>query len=694
MLALAVVRLLPTNPMCGRLQGSDLCCPAKNPQKQMSPIISKWLMVLPLVWILTIAAPRAWAGLGFQPVSPDELTMKTEPLAPGAHAILLYRQVDRDDNSHTGHEDRYFRVKILTEEGRKYADIEIPFDKASESITKIRARTIKPDGSIVNFDGKIFEKTIVKAKGVKYLARTLTLPDVQVGGIIEYYYTDDFQEYFVFDSHWILSDQLFTKKAQFSLKPYAGRSDDPFRLRWTWQRLPPGAEPKQGPNGIVQMEASNIPAFQTEDYMPPENELKARVDFIYENEVLETEPDKFWKHMGKKWNGSLEGFVGKRKAMEAAVSQIVAPGDAPEVKLRKIYDRVLAVRNTSYEVQKSEQEEKRAKEKPPDNVEEVWKRGYGDSRTLPWLFLALARAAGFEGYGCWVSSRQNYFFTQQTMESRKLDSNVVLIKLNGKDVYFDPGVAFTPYGMLTWSETGTPGLRLDKDGGTWIQTTLPQSSESKIERNAKLKLTDTGDLQGKLTVTYTGLEAMRPRLENRHSDEAERRKFLEDELKGQIPAAAEVELTNKPDWPGSSTPLIAEFDLKIPGWASSAGKRVVLPVGVFTATEKRVFEHANRAHPIYFEYPFEKLDDVTIELPTGWQVSSVPKPQVQDGHVVMYNLKVEDNKGTVHVTRKLNIDVLFLEQKYYGALRNFFQVVRTGDEEQIVLQPGATSASN
>jgi hypothetical protein len=35
-----------------------------------------------------------------------------------------------------------------------------------------------------------------------------------------------------------------------------------------------------------------------------------------------------------------------------------------------------------------------------------------------------------------------------------------------------------------------------------------------------------------------------------------------------------------------------------------------------------------------------------------------------------------------------------LEAKYYGALRNFFQAVRTGDEEQIVLQPGAASASN
>jgi hypothetical protein len=99
-------------------------------------------------------------------------------------------------------------------------------------------------------------------------------------------------------------------------------------------------------------------------------------------------------------------------------------------------------------------------------------------------------------------------------------------------------------------------------------------------------------------------------------------------------------------------------------------------------------------HPIYFEYPHEKIDDVTIELPTGWQVSSVPAPKTQDEKVVLYNLKMESSNGTVRVTRKLNIDLLILEQKYYAALRNFFQTVRTGDEGQILLQPGTASASN
>jgi hypothetical protein len=327
-------------------------------------------------------------------------------------------------------------------------------------------------------------------------------------------------------------------------------------------------------------------------------------------------------------------------------------------------------------------------------VEEVWKRGYGNAYQLTWLFLALARAAGFDANGCVVSSRSEYFFTPKLMQSAKLNTNVVVVKLDGKDIYLDPGVVFTPFGLLEWSETGVPGLRLDHNGGTWIQTRLPQASESRIERAGKLKLTDSGDLVGKMTVTYIGLEAMYQRLEKRRADHAERKKFLEEGLMSEISAGSEVELTNVPDWSNSETPLVAEFDFKIPGWASGAGKRVLLPAAIFTSAEKGVFEHTNRVHPIYFEYPHQKLDDVTIELPAGWRVSSIPPAQERDVKSAFYSLKVEQSPSSVRLTRKLVIDFLLLEPKYYPALRSFIETIRTGDGVQIVVQPGEIRAAN
>lgn len=159
------------------------------------------LAIVVAITAATLLPPLAAAGVGFQPVVPEELKMTGESQAPGAPAIILFRQVDRDDNGRTSHEDNYFRIKILTEEGRKNADIEIPYYRESEKVVNVNARTIRPDGSIANFDGKVFDKSIVKAKGLKYLAKTFTLPEVQVGSIIEYYYTRDLAEMYIFDSH-------------------------------------------------------------------------------------------------------------------------------------------------------------------------------------------------------------------------------------------------------------------------------------------------------------------------------------------------------------------------------------------------------------------------------------------------------------------------------------------------------------
>lgn len=623
------------------------------------------------------------------PISPDELKMTSLPEAPGAPAIYLYRQVDRNDQE--SHEYNYVRIKILTEEGRKNADVEIPFFKESGDVRGIKARTIRPDGSVANFDGKVYEKTVVKVKGLRYLAKTFTLPDVQVGSIIEYHYTTTWDQYIYFrESVWILSDELFTRSAKFSLKSLSG-----YAMRWSWPRgLPTGTVPPKDDHGTIRLETKNIPAFQAEDFMPPPNELKFRVEFIYTQENDEKEPDKFWKKEGKKLNDQVESFVGKRKAMEQAVAQIASPNDSPEAKVQKIYARVQQLRNLSYEAEKTEQEAKRAKQKDTNNVEDVWKHGYADGRQIDWLFLGLVRAAGVEGYAVLVSRRSNYFFNPSLMNPNQLNDNVVLVKLNGKDVYCDPGTAFTPYGLLPWSETAVKGLRLDKDGGSWVMTTLPDSSVSRIERKANLKLRDDGTLEGKLTIVFAGLEALYRRLDERNEDEASRKKYLEDTVKEYVPSGIEVELTNKPDWGSSADKLVAEYDLKVPGWVSGAGRRVLLPVGFFSATEKHLFDHADRTHPVYFEFPFQKFDEVTIELPLGWQVSSLPPAKIQDARAIKYTLKADESKGTLHVTRVLDVDILLVDTKLYPTLRSFFQIVRTSDEQQIVLQPGAAAAKN
>jgi len=619
----------------------------------------------------------------WQPISPEDLQMKGEPKAPKAAAIFLYRQVDRDDANST--ESIYSRIKVLTDEGRKYANVEIPYLKGANTIRGLQARVIRPDGSIAEFDGTVYEKPLVKARGVKMMAKSFSLPGVEVGSIIEYRYRRSMPYGWAFNSRWLLSDELFTRRAVFSL-----RQADGLLLRWSWPLgLPPDTKPPAKERGLIRLETHDVPAFVTEEYMPPEDAMKYRVQFIYEGDDSDQkDQEAYWKAFGKRSNSLIQRFI-KNRALEQEVARLVQPADSVETKARKLYARAQQIRNLSFERQATEQETEREKLADNHDAEDVLKHGYGDADEVTWFFFGLVRAAKLDASLVLISTRDDTFFDPRLMNARELNTCVVLVNLGDSTVFLDPGMPFMPFAYLPWNETAVKGLRLDGDGGQWVNTTLPSAAESRVERKMVGKLAPSGTLEGKVTVTYSGLEASRRRISERNEDATERRKSLEQDLEADVPVGVDVKLTNTPDWTGSETPLVAEFDFRVPGWAAAAGNRSLMPVGLFGGSEKHTFEHSARVHPLYFMFPHQNTDEVAIELPPGWQASSVPKARTADIKVATYNSSAQITGGMLSIKRELVLNTIIIQQKYYAQVRDFYQTVRAGDEDQIVITPGA-----
>ncbi|HEY6927762.1 MAG TPA: DUF3857 and transglutaminase domain-containing protein [Steroidobacteraceae bacterium] len=646
-------------------------------------------MILRAVWAgllctLGLLGMRFAAAEDWIAASSEELHLTGVPEAPGAPAVYLYRQVDRDDSRYS--ESIYVRIKILADAGLNYANVEIPFVQGAEHIGSIRARTVRPDGSVVNFDGTTYEKPIVKSERVKYMAKTFTLPEAQVGSILEYRYEHTLPYGWVYDSHWILSQDLFTRSARFSLVP-----NPSFTVIWSWPLgLPPGTDSPKMEHGKIHLEAHNIPGVVKEEHMPPEDEVRFRVDFIYDPARLNrNDPVEFWKVHGKSLYKKVQEFCDKRSAMEKAAAQVISAGDSPETKLRKLYARVQRIHNLSY----SSVAEREARQEKPEsihNVEDVWSKGYGTAEQITWLYLALARAAGIDARPVIISTRDRYFFDHRLMNQTELNSEIVLVKLDGKDLYIEPAVPFNPFGMLPWYETTVEGLCLDKAGGVWLRTPDSVATDSRIERRAAFKL-DSGALNGKVTVTYTGLEASWRRLDERSEDAVAREKFLEEDLEGYIPTGVRIKLTNSPDWDAWDTPLVAEYDVEIPGWAAPAGHRALLPMGIFGAAEKHTFEHATRIHPLSFEYCYQHVDDVTIDVPQPWSFESIPGPTLVDFKGMVFKETAQTQQHSLHLTRELILNVSLVGVNAYDAVRQFYQTVRTADEAQAVLSLGRTS---
>jgi hypothetical protein len=228
----------------------------------------------------------------FKPVSPEELAMKDNPKQPGAHAMILELNDTEDDANFSA--IHYYRIKVFTEEGKKYGDIEIPYAKGAFNVNEIKARTIRPDGTIVPFNGQVYDKLVVKTKGLKFQAKTFTMPDVQPGSIIEYRYRKSWGEE-LYSTHWSLQDELYMKKAVYTIKPYSGEG-----VGFSWVAVGVPADKKiVKKNGGYTLEINEVPAFNAERNAPPEHELKPRFEFYYFDGDMEKDADKFWKKAGQ-----------------------------------------------------------------------------------------------------------------------------------------------------------------------------------------------------------------------------------------------------------------------------------------------------------------------------------------------------------------------------------------------------------
>lgn len=176
-----------------------------------------WFAITLTVPIL-IGAAEEW-----QPISPQDLSMTSEAKAPGATAVILYRQVDRDDER--GSEIDYMRVKILSESARdKYSNLHLQYFGEYQAIYDIQGRTIHADGSVYPFDGQVADDPDGAVQGHVRRAKIIPLPKVEVGSIVEYRWhtrisvsvTPGYTR--AYNSQWILNDDLFTCEARFSLR--------------------------------------------------------------------------------------------------------------------------------------------------------------------------------------------------------------------------------------------------------------------------------------------------------------------------------------------------------------------------------------------------------------------------------------------------------------------------------------------
>lgn len=647
--------------------------------------LARWICGAVLAGCLLLPGPVVAEGHDWLPVDPQDLKMTQFKAVPGAEAVQLYYANEIDDTAHT--EFFYSRIKILNDGGKRFANIEIPMLEKT-SIGELFARTILPDGKIVEFTDRPFEKTVYKGKGLKVRVQAFILPQVASGSIIEYRYQLHFGDKGLRHHHWTVQHDLFTVKEHFWFK-----YDKRYTVRW----LPTPGLDKSPENDLkhaaLQMDCENVSAFDAEEQMPPEEGYKLQVRFFYVDSFLNS-PSAYWFEIGRGVSWFIDSYLGTHKEfkeIKSAAEAAVGTETDPEKKLRKLYARAQEIRNITYERERTHKEQKSEDLKENKNVADVLKHGYGDRNDITRLFVALAHSAGFTSSVVFVSSRESRLFDREVLSWGQLDSEIAVVRLGAKAVFLDPGTRFCPYGLLRWMRTGAAAMDM-RDPGNLISTPGSGEDSANIDRSAVLKLSPDGSLKGELNVAFSSGEALERRLAALDTDEAGRKKDLEEEVKHWLPANSRVEMTASTAWDKEYEPLTAVFNLEVPEYASAAGKRLLVPTALFQPQRKRVLKAGPRKYPVYYHYAFTERDYLTIELPEGYSAETPVAEQSAKLSYARYKVAASMSGNRLQIERTLSLNGIFFKPALYDELRDFFGKVQAGDDSQTVLRRGAAVA--
>ena len=645
-----------------------------------------------------LAAPLTAQLMPWKPVDPAELASRTPKVEKDADAEALLLEVRLLDEA-SGSVDPealkyvYARIKIYTQRGKeRESTISVDVENG-ETITDLSARTIKPDGSIIELEkDSIFSSVAVKTSGYKVHVKKFVMPGVEVGSIIEYRYritaTDNISWGWFY-----VQQEIPIQVARFHVHPLAYKM-------WTpvMHMLPFNCENKpwsREANDYTGVEYRNVPAFKEEPHMPPEKEARGWM-FIYYTETNQS-ADKYWSWYSGRVGAYYSPWMKPSRAVKEKAAALTSDARTPYERLKRLYDYCRSTIKNIDHPGSGYTAEQRKDWKENKTSDDTLRQGAGKRRDINLLFGALAQAAGFEAQFAEMPNRNHMFFRPDYVNGYFMRATDVAVRVDGKWQFFDPGGTYIPFGMLSWGEEGEPVLVGGGKAG-FVTTPLTDAPKSAEIRKGAFRLSADGTLEGTVRKEITGHRAEELREAIAGQTAAEREDDFKKELKAQLNTTDfsdyKIENADDPD-----KPLVVTYKLRVPGYATRTGKRLFFQPAFFETGVAAPFTASVRKFAICFHYPWSESDAVSIEIPEGFDLDNADAPSsLNFGAPGKYEVKlsVSSDRRKIIYTREFAFGYqgsIAYQVDAYKQIKQIFDVIHQRDNHALTLKQTQSAAN-
>lgn len=583
---------------------------------------------LPRLLHLLIGGWLGTAGLGvgfaasWKPVPPEELALTTPRLDPESGVEILFREAEIDDTSDESTTTRhYVRAKVFNARGVAALDrIEI-IEPRDTLVINVAARVIRPDGSIVEVDkDAIYARVLLRRGSAGRRVKTFSIPALEPGCVVEYQWNED-SESALGGRQLYFQDRFPTWRVRFRIKPFP-YGDRGYQLKTAGFRYEiPRLEADH--RGFYNFEQVDVPALREEPWMPPDDMVQPWM-MLYFLRQKQT-PERYWAETARTQARDTDRRTRPTRALEEKVRQLNAGATGDLAKLQRY-----AVFCRDEITNRSERTIDAVAMLPPArarnaSAHDTLEAGEGTAEEINRLFLALARAGGFEGRLALVTDRSKRMFRKPLPARFLLPDVLATVRMDGSWRFFDPGRRHVAAGELAWENEGVTALICDRDQHEFVSTPRQPRAHSRVSRSARLALDETGRVTGTIVVAYRGHCAVEARNEFSNATPEQLATLVYVREAARFPGLemTEVTIANATD---ADAPLVLSYHVRVPLFAIAAGSRLLFPLAYFQHRLPPVFTANAREHVIYQPYEFVEDDTVELALPPGFHLEDAAAP--------------------------------------------------------------------
>ena len=315
-----------------------------------------------------------------------------------------------------------------------------------------------------------------------------------------------------------------------------------------------------------------------------------------------------------------------------------------------------------------------------DGVRKAYLDKVGNVAEINLMLTAMFRYAGFEANPIVLSSRGNGI---SMFPSRNAFDYVISgIELNGKIALFDATSKNALPNILPIRDLNWFGRLIRKDG-TSVQVDLMPSSYSREVINVMASIDKEGKVSGKLRDQYFDYNAFSYRERNSKVNNESLVERIEKANSGM--EVSDFEVQNQNDL---SKPIIENYSFNTDNVVEIIGDKMYVSPLLFLTMDENPFKQEKREYPVDFIFPHQNKYNISLTLPEGYEVETLPQPTAVSMPENMANFKynLSNNGNQLQIIYSLAINSSIMGSEDYEILKNFFKELINKHSEKVVIK--------